>query len=69
MAVFCMYVFGGGWAPIVVGAISDALSALGLKTALSSWRSPVSSRPFSSWLDALSGDMDRVKNAVLEAEK
>jgi MFS family permease len=36
MAVFVMYLLGGGWAPMLVGVISDSLGggAGGLKTAL-----------------------------------
>ena len=36
MNVFCMYMLGGGWAPWVVGIISDALGGgvYGLKVAL-----------------------------------
>ena len=73
MAVFCMYVFGGGWAPIVVGAISDALGggAAGLKTALIIVAFSGIAAAFLLWLGSrhYPADMDRVKNAVLEAEK
>ena len=73
MAVFCMYVFGGGWAPIVVGAISDALGggAAGLKTALIIVAFSGIVAAFLLWLGSrhYPADMDRVKNAVLEAEK
>ncbi|MBM4386630.1 MAG: MFS transporter [Deltaproteobacteria bacterium] len=36
MCVLCMYLFGGGWAPYITGAISDSLGggAEGLKSAL-----------------------------------
>ncbi len=73
MAVFCMYVFGGGWAPIVVGAISDSLGggAEGLKQALIIVAFSGFVAAFLLWLGSrhYPDDMDRVKNAVLEAEK
>jgi MFS family permease len=73
MAVFCMYVFGGGWAPIVVGVISDALGggAAGLKTALIIVAFSGIVAAFLLWLGSrhYPGTWTGVKNAVLEAEK
>lgn len=73
MAVFCSYVFGGAWGPVVVGAISDSLGggAEGLKSALMivclaglvaacvEWRG---SRTYPA-------DMDKVKGVALQAER
>lgn len=73
MTVFCMYVFGGGWAPIIVGKISDALGggAPGLKSALIIVAFSGFVAAFIEWLGSRTypADMDKVKNAVLEAEK
>jgi MFS family permease len=72
MAVFCMYVFGGGWAPIVVGAISDALGGgvPGLRNALIIVAFSGFLAAFVLWLGSRQypADMDKVKDAVLEAE-
>lgn len=73
MTVFCMYVFGGGWAPIIVGRISDAMGggAEGLKTALIIVAFSGFIAAFFEWLGSrtYAADMDRVKGFVLESEK
>jgi MFS family permease len=71
--IFFMYVFGGGWSPYLVGAISDALGqdaqALGTALIIASLGGVLggicyfmASRPYIT-------DMDRVKHEYLLAEK
>ena len=73
LMVFCMYVFGGGWSPYMVGAISDALGqgaqALGTALTIASIGGIlggicylIASRPYPA-------DMERVKDDQLLAEK
>ncbi|TAL38664.1 MAG: MFS transporter [Spirochaetes bacterium] len=73
MAVFCMYLFGGGWGPIVTGVISDALGggADGLKYALIIIALSGFVAAFIEWLGSRSypADLDKVKGLVLEQEK
>ncbi len=73
MTVFCMYVFGGGWAPIIVGRISDTMGggAEGLKIALIIVAFSGFIAAFFEWLGSrtYAADMDRVKGFVLESEK
>ena len=73
MSVFSMYVFGGGWGPIMVGGISDALGggAEGLKSAFYFIALAGFVAAFLLWLGSrhYPGDMDKVKGAVLQAEK
>jgi MFS family permease len=73
MAVLCMIVLGGGWGPVLVGAISDAMGGgpAGLKAALIIVAFSGFASAFFLWLGSrhYPADMDRVKNAVLEAEK
>ena len=73
LMVFCMYVFGGGWSPYLVGAISDSLGqgAQALGTALTiaciggilgGICYLIAAKPFPA-------DMERVKGEQLMAEK
>jgi MFS family permease len=73
LMVFCMYVFGGGWSPYLVGAISDSLGqgAQALGTALTIAASGgilggicylIAARPYPA-------DMEKVKHEQLMAEK
>ena len=71
--IFCMYVFGGGWSPYLVGAISNALGqdaqALGTALMIATLGGVLgglcyfmASRPYIA-------DMDKVKHEHLLAEK
>jgi MFS family permease len=73
LMVFCMYVFGGGWSPYFVGAISDALGqgAQALGTALTiaciggvlgAFCYLMAAKPFPA-------DMEKVRHEQLMAEK
>jgi hypothetical protein len=78
MAVFCMYVFGGGWAPLAVGLISDAfITSLGY-TDVTSLQSALYIVACSGFLASIilfigsrsyPADMDKVKGAKLQSEK
>ena len=72
LAVFFMYVLGGGWAPIFVGSISDGLGggAAGLKIALiiASLGGFLAAVCFYIGSKSYPADADRVKDIVLEAE-
>jgi MFS family permease len=73
MAVFCMYVFGGGWAPILVGEISRKLgnNAASLQTALIIAACSGFVASIILWLGSrpYPADMDKVKGAKLQTEK
>jgi MFS family permease len=71
--IFCMYVFGGGWSPYLVGAISNSLGqgAQALGTALSIAATGgilggicyfIAARPYPA-------DLERVRGEQLLAEK
>jgi len=73
LMVFCMYVFGGGWSPYLVGAISDSLGqgaqALGTALTIASIGGVLggicyfmASRPYPA-------DMEKVRHEQLMAEK
>jgi MFS family permease len=78
MAVFCMYVFGGGWAPMLVGVISDAfITSFGFTDAVS-LQSALYIMACSGFIAAIiffigsrsyPADMDRVKGKKLESER
>ena len=72
MAVLCMYVFGGGWGPILVGKISDMLGggAYGLQQAfyVVAIAGFVSTAIFLIGARSYEADMDKVKGDSLEAE-
>jgi len=73
MAVFSMYVFGGGWAPLLVGEISHKLgdNAASLQTALMIAACCGFIASIVLWIGSrhYPSDMDKVKGAKLEAEK
>ncbi len=73
LMVFCMYVFGGGWSPYLVGAISDSLGqgaqALGTALTIASVGGIlggicylIAARPYPA-------DMEKVRHEQLMAEK
>jgi len=72
MAVFCCYVFGGAWSPILVGAISDSLGsgAFGIKTGLMVTTLGGLAGAFFYWLSArhYSVDMEKAQKHILEAD-
>lgn len=71
--VFCMYVFGGGWAPAAVGFMSDAFGggASGLQVALLLTTIGGVFASVSYWLSSrhYPTDLERVKHFTLQAEK
>jgi MFS family permease len=73
MNVFCMYVFGGGYGPIVVGAVSDALGggAHGLKMGLMLMAVPgiVSAVLYYMSARHYYADAERVRHLVVMAEE
>jgi MFS family permease len=73
MTVFCSYVLGGAWGPVVVGAISDALGggAAGLNSALIVVCLSGFVAAFVEWRGARTypADMGRVRGATLQAER
>ena len=73
MAVFCMYAFGGGWAPKIVGEISQQLGndAKSLQTALIIAACSGFVASVILWIGSryYPADMDKVKGAKLEYEK
>ncbi len=72
MCVLSMYVLGGGWAPLAVGAISDALGggAYGLKVGLILSSVGAVLAGICLWIGSkhYSEDSDKVKHVTLEAE-
>ena len=73
MNVFCMYVFGGGYGPIIVGAVSDALGggAHGLKMGLMFMAVPGIVSAVLYFLSARHyyADMERVRHLAVMAEE
>ena len=70
MAVFCSYVLGGAWGPVVVGAISDGLGggAEGLKAALMIVSCAGFAAAFVNWLGSRSYPADMRKVGVVTPE-
>ena len=72
MTVFCSYVLGGAWGPVVVGAISDGLGggAEGLRSALMIVCLAGFVAAFVEWRGARSypADMGKVEGVALQAE-
>jgi MFS family permease len=72
MNVLCQYLLGGGWAPLVVGAVSDALGggANGLRTALIITAASGLAAGVCYWISSkyYPADMERVRYMALEAE-
>jgi len=72
MAVFCCYIFGGAWSPVLVGAISDSLGsgAYGIKIGLLITTAGGFAGAFFYWLSArhYSDDMQKAKIHILEAD-
>jgi MFS family permease len=70
MAVFCCYVFGGAWSPLLVGAISDGLGggAYGIKIGLLLTTLGGLAGAFFYWLSArhYSTDMEKAQKHILE---
>jgi len=73
LAVFCSYLLGGAWGPVVVGAISDGLGggAEGLKNALMIVCLAGFVAAYVEWRGARTypADMDKVKGVALQAER
>jgi MFS family permease len=73
MCVFCMYVLGGAWGPILVGKISDALGggAEGLKVALYIMALAGFAAAIFEWLGSKTyqADIEKVKGVTFKAEK
>ena len=73
LMVFCMYVFGGGWSPYLVGAISDALGqgaqALGTALTIACIGGVLGSICYLMAAKPFPADMERVKGEQLMAEK
>lgn len=72
MNVFCMYVLGGGWGPMAVGAISDAVGggAHGLKVGLlfSTLGGIAGALCYLMGSRHYAADMEKVRGLVMEAE-
>jgi MFS family permease len=70
MAVFCCYIFGGAWSPILVGAVSDGLGggAYGIKIGLLLTTLGGLAGAFFYWLSArhYSVDMENAQKHKLE---
>ncbi|MBU1195134.1 MAG: MFS transporter [Proteobacteria bacterium] len=70
MAVFCCYILGGAWSPILVGAVSDSLGsgAYGIKTGLLMTTLGGLFGAFFYWLSArhYSVDMEKAQKYMLE---
>jgi MFS family permease len=73
LMVFCMYVFGGGWSPYLVGVISDSLGqgaqALGTALTIASIGGVLGSICYLIAAKPFPADMERVKGEQLMAEK
>jgi MFS family permease len=73
MSVFCQYVLGGGWGPLMVGFISQTLGGtahdLMVALVISAFFGFAASIFFFMSAHHYPADMDRVKDAVLMAEK
>jgi len=72
LAVFCSYLLGGAWGPVVVGAISDGLGggAEGLRSALMIVCLAGFVAAYMEWRGSRTypADMDKVKGVALQAE-
>jgi len=73
MTIFCMYMFGGAWAPWAVGGISDALGGgaggLTLALGISCIGGLAAAFCFFRGSKSYPSDVDKVKDAVLVADK
>ncbi len=73
LAMFCMYVLGGGWAPVLVGILSDAMGggAEGLQWATMLMASGGILSGLCYWRGAryYPADAERVRNIILETEE
>ncbi len=73
LMVFCMYVFGGGWSPYMVGAISDALGqdaqALGTALSIACIGGILGGVCYLMAAKPYPVDMEKVKHDTLMAEK
>jgi MFS family permease len=73
LMVFCMYVFGGGWSPYLVGAISDALGqgaqALGTALTIACIGGILGSICYLMAAKPFPADLERVRHEQLMAEK
>jgi len=73
LAVFCSYLLGGAWGPVVVGAISDGLGggAEGLRSALMIVCLAGFVAAYMEWRGSRTypADMDKVKGVALQAER
>ena len=73
LMVFCMYVFGGGWSPYLVGAISDSLGqgaqALGTAMTIAAIGGILGGICYLMAARPYPADMERVKGEQLMAEK
>jgi len=73
LAVFCSYLLGGAWGPVVVGAISDGLGggAEGLKNALIIVCFAGFVAAYLEWRGSRTypADMDKVKGVALQSER
>ena len=73
LMVFCMYVFGGGWSPYMVGAISDSLGqgaqALGTALTIASIGGVLGGICYFMAARPYPADMERVRHEQLMAEK
>ena len=72
LAVFCMYVFGGGWSPYLVGAISDVLGqgaqALGTALTIASAGGILGAICYLMASKRYVADMEKVRHEQLMAE-
>jgi MFS family permease len=73
LMVFCMYVFGGGWSPYLVGAISDSLGqgaqALGTALTIASIGGVLGGICYLFASRTYVADMEKVRGQQLMAEK
>lgn len=73
LMVFCMYVFGGGWSPYLVGAISDALGqgaqALGTALTIACIGGILGGICYLMAAKPFPADLERVRHEQLMAEK
>jgi MFS family permease len=73
LMVFCMYAFGGGWSPYMVGAISNALGqgaqALGTALTIATIGGILGGICYLMASKSYTADMERVKGDQLMAEK
>jgi len=73
LMVFCMYVFGGGWSPYLVGAISDALGqgaqALGTALTIACIGGVLGAICYLMAAKPFPADLEKVRHEQLMAEK